>query len=260
MRQYVFIYVGNDFYTSAAGGAMPFPLREELTDDFASRHDFIWFGMADGAECVATEARADEVIFREPARFVTVGFRDFYLASEENDFARAVRGRQFAQFGSHSRFCPKCGVRTERLAFNAQRCPECGFEIYPTITPACIVLVKRGDDEILMVRSLTFKTNMYGLVAGFVEAGESLEQCVERELAEETSIRVKNLRYFGSQPWPFPSTMMVGFVADYASGEVRLQREELAAGGFFHRDNLPELPRKMSIARKMIDAWIERRI
>ena len=95
----------------------------------------------------------------------------------------------------------------------------------------------------------------YGLVAGFLEAGETLEECVEREVMEETGLRIKNITYFGSQPWPYPSGLMAGFVADYAGGEIKLQNEELSAGAFYRRDNLPELPTKPSIARRMIDWW-----
>jgi len=118
------------------------------------------------------------------------------------------------------------------------------------------VLIRKGK-EILLVHARNFRGTFHGLVAGFLETGETLEQCVEREVMEETGLRVKNITYFGSQPWPYPSGLMVGFIADYAGGEIKLQEEELSSGDFYTRDNLPELPRKLSLARKMIDWWLE---
>ena len=110
--------------------------------------------------------------------------------------------------------------------------------------------------EVLLVNARNFRRNFFGLVAGFVETGESLEEAVHREVMEETGLTITNLRYFGSQPWPYPSGLMVGFHADYVSGEIKLQKEELAAGQWFTKDNLPEIPEKLSIARRIIDDWL----
>lgn len=106
------------------------------------------------------------------------------------------------------------------------------------------------------MRAHNFRGTFYGLVAGFLEAGETLEECVEREVLEETGLKVKNIRYFGSQPWPYPSGLMVGFIADYESGNIKIQKDELSAAAFFSKDSLPEIPRKLSIARKLIDWWL----
>ena len=137
----------------------------------------------------------------------------------------------------------------------SKRCEECGKEVWPSLATAIIVLVHRGD-EVLLVHARNFRGNFFGLVAGFVETGESLEEAVHREVLEETGLTITNLRYFGSQPWPYPSGLMVGFHADYVSGEIKLQKEELAAGQWFTKDNLPEIPEKLSIARKIIDDWL----
>ena len=102
-----------------------------------------------------------------------------------------------------------------------------------------------------------FRGTFNGLVAGFLEPGETLEECVYREVLEETGLHIKNLKYFGSQPWPYPSGIMIGFTADYESGNIKLQQEELNAGAFYTKDNLPEIPKKLSLARKLIDAWLE---
>ena len=119
------------------------------------------------------------------------------------------------------------------------------------------MLVRRGD-EALLVRSHSFKGKHHGLVAGFLEPGETLEECVAREVREETALEIGNLRYFGSQPWPYPCGVMIGFTADYVAGEIRIQEEELISAAWFHRDALPELPMKLSLARRLLDAWLER--
>ena len=118
------------------------------------------------------------------------------------------------------------------------------------------MLVRKGEDEVLLVHARNFRGTFYGLVAGFLEPGETLEQCVEREVREETGLSIRNITYFDSQPWPYPSGLMVGFFADYADGTIKLQDDELSAGAFYHRDHLPELPQKLSIARRLIDRWL----
>ena len=128
--------------------------------------------------------------------------------------------------------------------------------MWPQLATAIIVLIHRGV-EVLLVHARNFKGDFYGLVAGFVETGENLEEAVRREVMEETGLTIKNIRYFGSQPWPYPCGLMVGFNADYESGEVRLQREELNKGAWFTKDHLPTIPEKLSIARMILDDWLE---
>ena len=120
-------------------------------------------------------------------------------------------------------------------------------------------MVKK-EDKILLVHARNFKRPFKSLVAGFVETGESLEECVQREVKEETSLEVSHVRYFGSQEWPYPSGLMIGFVADYISGEIQFLDDELSSGDFYSKENLPMLPQKLSLARKMIDAWMEGKI
>ena len=137
----------------------------------------------------------------------------------------------------------------------SKRCTECGKEVWPQLATAVIVLIHRGD-EVLLVHAKNFKSDFYGLVAGFVETGETLEEAVRREVMEETGISIENITYFGSQPWPYPCGLMVGFNADFVSGELHLQRSELSRGNWFRYNNLPRIPQKLSIARKLIDAWL----
>jgi NAD+ diphosphatase len=140
----------------------------------------------------------------------------------------------------------------------SKKCTECGKEIWPQLAIAVIVLIHR-DDEVLLVRARSFRTDFYGLVAGFVETGETLEEAVAREAIEETGVKLKNIRYFGSQPWPYPCGLMVGFHADYDGGEIHLQRSEIEKGGWFRYDNLPQIPEKLSIARMLLDDWLKKK-
>lgn len=165
------------------------------------------------------------------------------------------RAAELEYFEESHQFCGFCGAPMVAAEGNSRICTKCGKQIWPRIQPAVITLVRRGE-EMLLVHAHTLRANIYGLVAGFVEVAEDLEEAVQRELMEETGIKVKNIRYFGSQAWPFPTNLMIGFTADYESGEIVLQEEEIADGGWFSKDNLPNIPSKDSIARKLIDNFL----
>lgn len=156
------------------------------------------------------------------------------------------------------RYCGRCATPLA-MAENemALHCPDCHHRIYPTISPSIIVAVRR-DKQILLANHLRHKGTIYTTLAGFVEAGENIENAVHREVWEESGIKIKNLRYFGSQPWAFPNSLMLGFLADYESGEIRLQEEEICDAKWFHCDEaLPELPPEGTIALKLIQATLE---
>ena len=192
----------------------------------------------------------------ESDQWVMVGLRASFDYVTVAEYKAAGKAFQILWWDRHSRFCPVCGTPTRQEAPIMKRCPACGYEIYPPISTAIIVLIRRGADEVLLVHARNFRGSFYGLVAGFLEPGETLEQCVQREVREETGLEICNIRYFDSQPWPYPSGLMVGFTADYAGGTIKLQDNELSAGAFYHRDHLPELPQKLSIARRLIDHWL----
>ena len=169
----------------------------------------------------------------------------------------ASREREIEEWQSINRFCGKCGTamrRHENPNEPAFVCPKCGYMAYPKISPAVIVLVTKGD-QVLLQRNSHYKSANWSLVAGFVDPGENLEEAVRREIREESSIEVKDIRYVRSQTWPFPSNIMIGFRAEYASGEIHPDGEEVLASQWFDRGNLPEIPRKGSIARAMLDDW-----
>jgi NAD+ diphosphatase len=166
------------------------------------------------------------------------------------------RARQLAVWLHENQFCGVCGGRMEtELLTPARKCGACGFISYPRVSPVCIVLVSRGD-EILLARSPHFRPGIYSALAGYVEAGESAEECARREVREEAGIEIRNLRWFGSQSWPFPHSLMLGFFADYAGGELVLQQSEIEDAQWFRRDNLPTLPHSSTIACRMIQSWL----
>lgn len=183
--------------------------------------------------------------------------REMFATLTHEEIREAAKARELAEWRETNRFCGKCGERMAPHSNPQERalvCPKCGYAAYPALAPAVIVLVTRGD-EILLQRNSHYRSAHWSLVAGFVDPGETLEEAVRREAAEEASITVKDIRYASSQPWPFPSNLMIGFRAEYESGELTPDGEEVIESGWFRRDNLPELPRKGSIARKLIDEW-----
>ncbi len=170
----------------------------------------------------------------------------------------ASRARELEEWRDSNQFCGKCGVAMRPHVNPSERsfvCPQCGYMAYPKISPAVIVLVTKGE-QILLQRNTHYQSVKWSLVAGFVDPGENFEEAVHREIAEEAAIKVKNVRYFGSQTWPFPSNIMVGFTAEYASGELHPDGDEVIEATWFTREQLPEIPRQGSIARVMIDAWV----
>lgn len=174
-------------------------------------------------------------------------------------YLKAGKCAELLYWNRNTKFCGVCGGLMRFHTDISKRCEQCGKEVWPQLATAVIVLIHRGKDEVLLARGRSFKRDFFGLIAGFVETGETLEQAVEREVMEETGLSIKNLRYYDSQPWPYPSGLMVGFHADYAGGELHVQREELKKAAWFHRDHLPNLPEKLSIARRLIDDWLENR-
>lgn len=192
----------------------------------------------------------------ESDKYVMIGLRASYDYLGEPLYNAAGKAYEILHWDENSQFCPACGTKTIQTTAISKQCPKCERELYPSISTAILVLVCKGD-SILLVHARNFKGTFKGLVAGFLETGETLEECVAREVLEETGLSIKNITYFGNQAWPYPSGLMVGFIADYESGEINLQDEELSSAAFYTKDNLPELPRKLSLARKMIDWWME---
>ena len=234
-------------------GTMTIPCREEPpTDVRAWTHLMTVTPMADGTPVVTY---AIDTPPTDDQTFTLLPLRQSYYKLERELYLKAGKCQELLYWDQNTRFCGVCGGQMKMSTDISKRCEECGKEVWPQLATAVIVLIHRGD-EVLLVRAKNFRTDFYGLVAGFVETGETLEEAVAREAMEETGISIKNIRYFGSQPWPYPCGLMVGFHADYAGGDIHLQRSEIAKGGWFRRDNLPTIPEKLSIARMLLDDWL----
>lgn len=191
--------------------------------------------------------------FDLPEGYRWAPLRSLFEELSDDEFRAAGAALQISTWARTSRFCGRCGATTVQKEDEfATVCTECGFQQYPRIAPAVIVAVVR-DGKLLLAQNARYRGRHYSVIAGFVESGETLEECVRREVMEETAIEVEDIRYFGSQPWPFPHSLMVGFTARWAGGEIRVADDELVDAGWYAADSLPPVPGRISIARRLID-------
>ena len=216
-----------------------------------------YLGLFDGYPCYCMDSEdprilAEGMVFKE--------LRSLLNNMDEDTFLLAGRAFQLVNWYRMSIYCGRCGNITEvKNTERAKVCPKCEAIFYPRISPAIIVAVTWGE-KILLAHNKNFPKNLYSLVAGFMDPGETFEDCVEREVMEEVGIKVKNINYFGSQPWPFPDSLMIGFTAQYDSGEISVDNVEISDANWYKSDNLPEVPTKDSIAGKLISSFLKSRI
>ena len=188
------------------------------------------------------------------------GLRNLYGRLAETLYAIAIKAVHLIEWERATRYCGYCSKEmAPARGMNARECSVCGMLAFPRISPAVIVLVER-DGQVLLARGQGFTADFFSVLAGFVEPGETLEDTVHREIEEEVGIKVRNVRYFGSQPWPFPDSLMIGFTAEYLSGEIRIDKTEIIEAGWFDPGKLPNVPGKISIARRLIDWFVETRL
>jgi NAD+ diphosphatase len=187
--------------------------------------------------------------------FTTVGLRALYGVLDDDELALAGYGAQLLRWARTSRFCGACGGVTRADDGWSRRCVDCGHSVYPPVSPAVLCLVHDGGERVLLATKAGWGTR-YSILAGFVEPGEGLEDCCRRETVEEVGVAVTDLVYQGSQPWPFPHQLMVGFTARYDGGEIVVDAQELADARWFPVDALPDLPPPFSLSRQIIDHWI----
>ncbi|WP_271408176.1 NAD(+) diphosphatase [Pseudomonas sp. Q1-7] len=188
------------------------------------------------------------------------GLRQVMLQGDADIFRMLGYASQIGTWADQHRFCGSCGQRMEPVpGERAMRCPSCDVHHYPRLSPSMIVLVSRGD-ELLLARSPRFVSGVYSTLAGFVEPGESVEACVAREVREEVGVEIGNIQYIASQNWPFPHSLMLGFHAEYRSGDIVPQPGEIEDARWFPVDALPPLPAQRSIARYLIDLYVARRL
>lgn len=214
-----------------------------------------YLGRLEGADCVAIALPDDAAA---PPGYRLAGLRSLFLQLPEVTLALAARAFQVVEWDRTHRFCGRCGTPTrDKEGERAKQCPACGYVAYPRVSPAMMVLVTRGR-ELLLARANRFPTAMYSALAGFVEPGETIEDCIHREVHEEVGIDVDDLAYFASQSWAFPHSLMIAYTARYAGGELTPDGAEIADVRWFAVDALPDLPTQVSIARRLIDATVAR--
>ena len=195
-----------------------------------------------------------EIPMRQALNIVTGGA----MADGVKDMGRMLRAFHVGQWRKESRFCGSCGKQNKDSQTElARECPRCGRLEYPRISPAVITLIINDRDEALLAHNKKFAAGMYSLIAGFNEAGESLEATVAREIREEVALEVKDIRYIRSQPWPFPNSLMVGFAARHGGGNIKADGIEIEDAQWFSRDKLPTLPGHGSVSRYLIELWLE---
>jgi NAD+ diphosphatase len=233
---------------------------DEHPDDVAPRAARHVLGVLDGAACWAIDLDGDgepEVLI-DDALDALLPLMGLYGRVDDLRWTLAGRAVQLVDWDRTTRFCGRCGTATEPMpGERARRCPTCGLLAFPRLAPAVITLIQRGD-EALLARGRTFPVPMYSCIAGFVEPGETMEEAVHREVREEVGVSITDVRYIASQPWPFPHSLMIGFEATWESGDIVIDENEIVDAQWFRVGALPMIPPGMSIARTLIDRWVER--
>jgi NAD+ diphosphatase len=215
----------------------------------------LYLGDLDGAACFARLLGDGETA---PEGTDPIALRQLFGALPDDDFGIAGRAIGLTAWDRDHRYCGRCGAPTERSRTERVRtCTQCGFGAYPRLSPAIIALIER-DGRALLARNARFQMPFFSTLAGFVEVGETLEAAVAREIHEEAGIQITDIRYFGSQPWPFTGSLMIGFTARWASGDIVAEPTEIADADWFAPDALPRIPPKLSIARELIDDFVRR--
>jgi NAD+ diphosphatase len=252
---YWFVFRGYRLLARLENGSAQIPSMENLDELglYPLREQYL--GVLDGRHCFSAEIPEDAEL---PEGWSVLGLRRLYGLLPEELFLVAGAAVQIVDWDRTHHYCGRCGAEThDRSKERAKECPQCGLVSFPRISPAIIVLIEKGD-RLLLARSHRHPEGFFSVLAGFVEPGETLEDAVHREIYEEVNIRVKDIRYFGSQPWPFPHSLMIAFTSTYAGGEIQLEEEEMAEADWYSADNMPGIPPKLSIARQLIDWFVAR--
>lgn len=213
-----------------------------------------YLGLLDGKACYCGEISAAHASLLESDYF---DLRSLFGILEDDLFLLAGRAYQILNWDHHHQYCGRCATSMiQKEDERAKFCPKCNLIVYPGISPAVITAIIKGN-EILLAHATHFAGNMYSAIAGFVEPGETLEETVKREVYEEVGLRIKNIKYFGNQPWPFPNSLMIAFTSEYESGEISVDGNEISQAGWYTVHNLPQIPGRISIARQLIDWFID---
>ncbi len=255
-----FVFQNDNLLLLKKDNALPGDMAYAAMAPYFLRHlNLGWFN---SIECYCAEIDQETSI---PDTMHVLPLRQALSLFSNDGYGLAVKAWSVINWDKNHQFCSRCGCVTARNHDTHQAkgfervCTSCGLSFFPRISPSIIVLIKKSD-HLLMARSPHFPQGVYGLIAGFVDAGESIEEAVHREVREEVGLQIKNLLYYGSQPWPFPDSLMLAFTADYASGEIVMDQDEIEDAGWYRHDNLPGLPSvALSIAMKLIDDFVRAR-
>ena len=246
-------FFGYRLLVAPSGETATVPKTIDLAERGISITQQLYLGIYRGYPCYAAEG---ELHNESTSAFAFQDLRSLFGRLEDHVYEMALTAVHLVEWDKACQYCCKCqGELASRIDVRAKECRRCGRLEFPRISPAIIVLIEK-EDTLLLARSARFTGEFFSVLAGFVEPGESLEDAVQREVLEETGIAVKNITYFGSQPWPFPDSLMIGFTARYESGEIRIDGEEIVEAGWYRAGNLPKLPGKLSIARMLIDWFV----
>lgn len=250
-----FLYRSNKLMVKKADRSCSIPTEADLDIRKIQSTSGHYIGSIGEQACYAAAYPAGQ---EEPETMEFQGLMELYGRLDETMFRVAGYAAQIVTWDETHKFCGKCGETSETKAGErAKLCPKCGYMAFPRLSPAVILSVTKGD-KILLVKNL--KTDFYTVVAGFVESGETLEECLQREVREEVGIEIKNIAYFGSQPWPFPHSLMIAFTAEYDKGDLNIEHNELLHADWYAVDDIPDIklkPIPFSIARQLIGSFIE---
>jgi len=250
---YWFLYKGGDLLVRRDGDDVHLPFGRDLRSLGLAAGQPHFLGTDHGWACLAAEVDKDA---SAPDGWSFEGLRALFGSITDGFFSVAARASEILEWDRTHRFCGRCGTATMHNARErARECPSCGLLSYPRISPAVIVAVVR-DGRLLLARARRFPPRFYSVLAGFVESGEGLEECVHREVREETGIEITDLSYFSSQPWPFPHSLMVAFTARHQSGEITVDPSEIVEADWYSADALPEIPHPMTVARRLINWFV----
>jgi NAD+ diphosphatase len=251
---YLFIFSNNDILIRQISDTkIAIPRMENPFDGSLGLKEICYFGAYKNIPCYSGEIDPDKI----PATHTFINLRTFYYKGDEGLFQVAGYARQIHDWNTNFKFCGRCGAKTRRKKDEfAMVCPHCNLNHYPRISPAIITAIIK-EDQILLARGVNFPNKkMFSVLAGFVEPGETLEECVHREVFEEAGIKVKNISYFKSQSWPFPDSLMIGFTAQYDSGTISMDTNEILDADWFDADHLPMVPEKKVLAGQLIDWFV----
>ncbi|MCE5284455.1 MAG: NAD(+) diphosphatase [Pelosinus sp.] len=249
-----FLFQGDELLLKEDSEQNIIPLMQDIKKLPSPLVHFQYIGTLNQTACYTGSIEAP----RLPAGYTPKKLRPLYSELSEDLFGMALRAYHLLTWLKNNQFCGCCGTKMATLSEElAQKCPSCGHIAYPKISPAIIVAITK-EDKILLARSNRFPPGRYSVIAGFVEAGENLEQGVIREIKEEVGIQAKNIRYFSSQPWPYPDSLMIGFTAEWAGGEITIDNKEIVAADWFTANTLPDIPGQGSLGRKLIDWYLKK--